>query len=109
MAENVPTLLIRVKLFGHLKQISQEQDIDCEVQAGSTVYNLIQNLSDRLGNDFHRAVLDSRGNLQGGIEIVLDQQHLPARKIAAIPLLEDCEVFILPMIEGGGIPANIVN
>ncbi len=92
---------VKVKLFGHLKQIAQLAVFDMESQAGSSVYEVIQAIAQRLGDDFRKALLEQSGNLHGGIEIVLNSEHLPARRIRTIYISEDCELFIMPMIEGG--------
>ena len=95
------TIQVKVKLFGHLKQIAQQAVFDMESQAGSSVYEVIQAIAQRLGDDFRKALLEQSGNLHGGIEIVLNNEHLPARRIRTIYISEDCELFIMPMIEGG--------
>lgn len=95
------TILIKVKLFGHLKQISQQAIFDMETPAGSSIAEVIQTIAQRFGDDFGKALLEKSGNLHGGIEIVLNHEHLPARRINKIFIFEDCELFIMPMIEGG--------
>lgn len=92
---------VKVKLFGHLKQVAQQSVLDIETRAGTSVYDVIQAVAQRLGNDFRKALLEQSGNLHGGIEIMLNSEHLPARRIRTIYISEDCELFIMPMIEGG--------
>jgi len=92
---------VKVKLFGHLKQVAQLAVLDMETQAGSSVYDVIQAVAQRLGDDFRKALLEQSGNLHGGIEVVLNNEHLPARRIRTIYIIEDCDLFIMPMIEGG--------
>jgi len=92
---------VRVKLFGHLKQLAQQAVLDMETQAGSSVYDVIQAIAKREGDVFQKALLEQNGNLHGGIEIVLNGKHLPARRIRTIYIFEDCDLFIMPMIEGG--------
>lgn len=101
MAEGGHIIQVKVKLFGHLRQFPSEPVIVLEVRAGITVYDLILELTNRLGENFRKAMLDSRGKLHGGIEIILKQEILPARKLNVIPLSENCELLIVPMIEGG--------
>ena len=98
MAEGIH---VQVKLFGHLRQSSPQQAVELEMPLGSTISDLVSTLSERLGDNFRQALLDSNGNLHGGIEVVLNEEHLPARKIASILLPEDSTVYFVPMIEGG--------
>ena len=100
---------LRVRFFGHLKQTAGQPELDIEIQAGSTVSNAIQALVSSLGEPFWRSILDHTGKLQGGIEIVLNQEHLPARKIESILIENDSEMLIMPMIEGGSVHKIIYN
>ena len=92
---------VQVKLFGHLKQIAHQAVIDMDTPTGTSVDEVIQTIVQRLGEDFQKALLDQSGNLHGGIEIVLNHEHLPARRISKIYISQDSELFIMPMIEGG--------
>jgi molybdopterin converting factor small subunit len=92
---------IRVKLLGHLKQNRGQSVLELQVPKGSTVSEIIDILNRSLGSEFERLIMDPSGKLQGGIEIVLNQEHLPARKTGFIQLTEDCELILMPMIEGG--------
>lgn len=92
---------VQVKLFGHLRQSSPQSAVELHMAAGSTVHDLVTTLSGMLGDDFRQALLDSKGNLHGGIEVVLNEEHLPARKIASILLPDNCMIYFVPMIEGG--------
>ena len=95
------TVHVQVKLFGHLRQFNPQPILELELAPGSSVSDLIQLLVQLLGDDFRQSLLDREGNLHGGIEVVLNQEHLPARKIASILLPDACELVFMPMIEGG--------
>jgi hypothetical protein len=101
MAENDAKILVLVKLFGYLRQLLPQAGIEMQVDAGISVYELISQMLQQFDDPFRQAILDPNGNLHGGIEIVLNQEHLPARKLDSITLNENCQIFILPMIEGG--------
>lgn len=101
MAEGHKKIRVRVKLFGHLREIPPQPIVVLEVEAGITVYDLILELIRRHGENLRQAMLDSSGNLHGGIEVILKQEILPARKLREIPLTDDCDLLIVPMIEGG--------
>jgi len=92
---------LRVKLFGHLRQTSQQPNIALDISAGSTVSAVLVELVRILGEDFRQAIFDGAGNLHGGIEVVLNEEHLPARKITAITVQQDGNLYLIPMIEGG--------
>jgi molybdopterin converting factor small subunit len=95
------TVHVQVKLFGHLRPFSPQPILELELAPGSTVSDLIQFLVQLLGDDFRQSLLDREGNLHGGIEVVLNEEHLPARKVASILLPDACELIFMPMIEGG--------
>lgn len=97
----VPIVRVRIKLLGHLRQFSPAPVLEMEIAAGSTILELIQKMTATLGQGFRQAVFDPSGDLHGGIEVVLDDEHLPARKISSIEINKDSSLFILPMIEGG--------
>ncbi len=101
MSESENKIRVRVKLFGYLRQVSPQPVLNLEVGNGISVGDLIIEMTNQLGDNFRRAMLDSGGNLHGGIEIILKQEILPARKLKEISLIEDCELLIVPMIEGG--------
>jgi molybdopterin converting factor small subunit len=100
-AQSGQIIQVKVKLFGHLKQITQQAVFDMETPAGSSVAQVIHEFAQQQGNDFNKALMEQSGNLHGGIEIILNHEHLPARRINKIYIFEDCELFIMPMIEGG--------
>lgn len=92
---------VRVRLFGHLKGFNNNSAVELDIHRGSSVSEVIHNLITVLGEHFGQLILDQSGKLHGGIEIVLNQEHLPARKIDSIQIKEDSELLIMPMIEGG--------
>lgn len=92
---------VQVKLFGHLRQSTSQSVLELEMDSGSTVNDLVITLVEMLGDDFRQALLDSSGILHGGVEVVLNEEHLPARKIASILLPKNSMVYFIPMIEGG--------
>ena len=95
------TVHLQVKLFGHLRQTSQPPNLALDIFAGSTVSAVLWELVRILGEDFRRAIFDGAGNLHGGIEVVLNEEHLPARKIAVLTVQQDGNLYLVPMIEGG--------
>jgi hypothetical protein len=94
-------VVVHVKLFGFLAQLSAQVNLDIELETGSTVAGLIYRLTEQLGQDFRQAILDRDGNLHGGIEIILNGQHIPARRISEITIDEDGNLAIIPLVGGG--------
>jgi molybdopterin converting factor small subunit len=101
MADNAAKILVQVKLFGHLRQFLPQTVVDLQVDPGTSVYELILQMLRQHDEQLRQAILDASENLHGGIEVVLNQEHLPARKLDSIKLNENCQIYILPMIEGG--------
>jgi molybdopterin converting factor small subunit len=101
MKEAPSVVVIRVKLFGFLAQLDTPANFEIELETGSTVADLLHLLAERLGQDFRQALLDRHGNLHGGIEIILNQQHISGRKTVDIIISKDGELAIFPLVGGG--------
>jgi hypothetical protein len=98
---DLKTVRLQVSLFGHLRQTNQQPALTLDIPAGTTVQDMLWALAEMLGENFQRAIFDSAGNLHGGIEVVLNEEHLPARKISALTVQQDGNLYLIPMIEGG--------
>lgn len=94
-------VVVHVKLLGFLTQLSKHKELDMEIEAGSTVADLIHLLAEELGQEFQQAILDRHGNLHGGVEVTLNRQHISARKISEITLSTGSDLAIIPMVGGG--------
>lgn len=94
-------MVVHVKLLGFLKRWCEQPRLDVQVEAGSTVRDVIYRLADQLGDDFRRAILDWRGQLHGGVELVLNGQEISAQKMSEITLTGESELALIPMIAGG--------
>jgi molybdopterin converting factor small subunit len=94
-------LKVRVKLLGFLAQLVEQAEVELEVEPGSTVADLIGRLAESSGSSFRGAILDWHGNLHGGIEVILNQEHVSALRISELELWEDSELAIIPLIGGG--------
>lgn len=94
-------LRMRVKLFGFLAHLSDQAELVLVIQSGASLADLIQLLARRSGPDFRRALLDRHGNLQGGLELILNHQHVSARRMSEIILQEDGDLVIMPLVGGG--------
>jgi hypothetical protein len=95
------TITVRVKLLGFLAQLGRQAELDMTVELGTTIADLIRVLADQCGPGFRQALLDWHGNLHGGIEIVLNREHISARRISEIRLCDDSDLIIMPLVGGG--------
>jgi molybdopterin converting factor small subunit len=95
------TVEVKIKLFGFLAQLSEQTEVDMQVGAGSTVTDVIHQLAERFGPAFRQALLDRQGNLHGGIDVVLNQRQVSARRLSKISLDSNSVLVILPLVGGG--------
>jgi molybdopterin converting factor small subunit len=94
-------ITMRVKLFGFLSRWSEGEELAVSIEAGATVADLLYIVAAQLGPEFQRALLDHNGNLHGGLEIMLNQRQIPARRISEVPVWEDGKLAIMPLVGGG--------
>jgi molybdopterin converting factor small subunit len=93
--------MVHVKLLGFLAQLGGQTELELRIEPGATLADVIHLVAERLGPDFRRALLDWHGNLHGGMEVLLDKQHISARKISEITLWDDSDLVIMPLVGGG--------
>ncbi len=92
---------MRIRLFGFLARVSEQEVVDMQVETGSTVAEVLHQLVRQFGPDFRQALLDRHGDLHGGIDVVLNQHQISARRLSAISLDSDSVLVILPLVGGG--------
>lgn len=92
---------VHVRLHGFLIHLAGRSQVTVKMATGSSVAELLQRLARELGPEFGQALLDRGGNLQGGMEVVMNRQHLPARRVAVIPLVDESDIAIFPLVVGG--------
>jgi hypothetical protein len=100
-SEPHPVVVVHVKLLGFLKRWCNQPGLDIEILAGATVRDLLYLLADRLGSEFHQAILDRNGDLHGGVELILDGQEIAPRRISGIQVYAESNLAIIPIIVGG--------
>jgi molybdopterin converting factor small subunit len=99
--ESQPVIIVHVKLLGFLAQLDGQTELELRIEPGATLVDVIYLVAERLGPDFRRTLLDRHGNLHGGMEVLLDRQHVSARKISEITLWDDSHLVIMPLVGGG--------
>lgn len=92
---------VLVKPLGFLEQYAQQPGVVLKAQPGCTVADILQQIVETLGADFRNALLDSIGNVNGGIEIVLNHELISSYRLSEIQLWKDSEIMLVPMIAGG--------
>jgi sulfur carrier protein ThiS len=100
-SEPQSVIVVHVKLLGFLKRWCNQPGLDIEIPAGATVHDLLDLLANRLGSEFRQAVLDRNGDLHGGVELILDGQEIPPRRISGIQVCAESDLTIIPIIVGG--------
>lgn len=96
-----PAVTVRVKLSGFLSSMASESRFEVEVDAGSTVADIIGMLTERLGHAFRKAIVDRRGRLHGGIVVMLNRRTVLPREIAKTVINGESDLTILPLVGGG--------
>ena len=88
-SEPHPVVVVHVKLLGFLKRWCDQPGLDIQLEAGATVRDLLDLLADRLGPEFRQAILDRKGDLHGGVELILDGGVLTSEQSTVLDLTED--------------------
>lgn len=92
---------VHVKLADFLSRIATGPEFDLEIQTGSTVEEIINVLTTRLGKEFCKAVVDRNGKLNAGIAVILNNQLIPSNQMVENTIHQDCKLSIIPIVGGG--------
>ncbi|MGD9043694.1 MAG: MoaD/ThiS family protein [Desulfobacterales bacterium] len=95
------SVTVRVKLCDFLSKLSRENDFDMPIPAGCTAADFIQHLTQRLGNDFRKALLDRDGKPHPDYAIVINTDLIPAQQLADYSIKENSKLSIIPIAGGG--------
>lgn len=101
MPEDVIYIAVQVKALGFLERYTDRKTLIEHVPVGCTVADIIRRTVDRLGCDFGNTIFDRHGTLNGGIEVVLNREHISAYKLSETRIWEDSELILVPLIAGG--------
>jgi len=94
-------IMVTVKVSGFVTRIAPAGPFEVALDTGSTVANLVGLLAERLGDSFHKAVIDRRGGLHGGIMLVLNGQLIPPQQITEKAIDRRSDLTIIPVVDGG--------
>jgi MoaD family protein len=90
---------VKVKFFGLIVEAAGKQT---QAQAkAATVRELLQNLSVEHGETFKKKLFDSNGELQGFVNVFVNNTDIRHIKELETPLKDGDEVLILPEVAGG--------
>lgn len=92
---------IEVRLVGLLETVGGRPEIRCEVLPGTPLPRFMAELSEYLGPDFKKFVLDKSGAIYPGIMIIRDGAIIPPRFLASYRFEKNCVLKIMPIISGG--------
>ncbi len=90
-----------VKLYDFFARMAPEAEFNVNVVAGSTIADFIGLLSERLGDDFCKAIVDRNGHLHGGIAVVINKRFIHPSQLAKITLTQKSNLSIIPLAGGG--------
>jgi len=76
-------------------------EIRYEVTSGTPLPRFIAQLSECLGPDFKKFVLDKSGAIYPGIMIIRDGAVISPRLLPTYRLEKDCTLKIMPIVSGG--------
>jgi sulfur carrier protein ThiS len=96
-----PQLTIQVKLADFLAKLVPEAKFEIKINAGSTLEELMAFLTERLGDEFRRAVIDRNGKLHADIAVVVNNRFIPPQQFAELTIHETSSFSIIPIAGGG--------
>jgi len=90
---------VNVKFFGLVVEAANKQT---HTQANaSTIRELLDNLSAEFGDGFRKKLFDPKGELQGFVNVFVNNTDVRHLKELDTPLKDGDEVLILPAVAGG--------
>ena len=96
-----PQVTIHVKLSDFLAKLVAEAKFDVKINAGATVEEFIAALTERLGDEFRRAVVDRKGRLLADIAVIVNNQFIPPQQFTELTIRENSSFSIIPIAGGG--------
>lgn len=100
---NGNNIRVRVQLFGALAALSGQQSLELALPAGVTLADVIDSLSDRLGEDFPTHVVDASGAKRRHCRLFVAGYPVEDLQTALQPTCNPTEIDIILLIapEGG--------
>lgn len=93
---------IKVKPFFHLKEILKDKELTIELPPGSTLLDVIEELTKRFGPPFKEAVLDKNtGKVRSYYRILLGGRDLNQLVDMKTKLCDGDTISLFPPVAGG--------
>jgi len=92
---------IHVKLTDFLTKLVAEAKFDVKINAGATVEEFMAALTERLGDEFRRAVVDRNGKLHADIAVIVNNLFIPPQQFTELTIHENSSFSIIPIAGGG--------
>ena len=96
-----PQVTIHVKLSDFLAKLVPQAKFEVKINAGSTVEEFMAALTERLGDEFRRAVTDRKGKLHADIAVIVNNQFIPPQQFTELAIHETSSLSIIPIAGGG--------
>ncbi|HLE80900.1 MAG TPA: hypothetical protein VJA25_06380, partial [Dehalococcoidia bacterium] len=76
MGDTVPTLPIRVKFYGIIRDVVDGPQVEMQLPRGSRVIDLLRLLADKYGEKFAERVMTSQGGLKTYVKVFINNQEV---------------------------------
>lgn len=96
-----PQVTIHVKLSDFLAKLVPEAKFEVNINKGSTLEEFMATLTERMGDEFRRAIVDRNGKLHADITVILNNQFIPPQKFTKLTIHETSNLSIIPIAGGG--------
>jgi len=101
--QEVATHRVQVRFLGFLERLAGNRETLVEVEAESTVMDLLERLGERYGEEFRTGLFRTPGEVHTYLRIFLNNEETqPRDRITGDPQqTSKMELIILPIFEGG--------
>ena len=93
--------MVHVKLTDFLSRLAPQAEFDMAIQMGTTVEEIIFDLTENLGDKFRNAVMDRTGKLHGGFGVVINKRLIPPSQMSTNTIHQNSNLSIIPLAGGG--------
>jgi sulfur carrier protein ThiS len=92
---------VKVEFKGFLVHLSGCTEMCLTAEPGIQLAKFLILLTERLGGDFKKLVLDQSGTVDGGIMIAIEGKAVPYSQVTSYRLDKNCSLSIVPLVAGG--------
>jgi molybdopterin synthase sulfur carrier subunit len=91
---------MRVRIFATLRSFVGAKEVEVDVEAGDTVRNMLDKLTDEYPT-LRERVLDDEGNLQSSINVFVNGRNIKFLDGLNSPIQEGDRLALFPPVGGG--------